>query len=552
MPKCTGKVCGDNGCGGSCGSCNGAQEQCLDGKCKCVPACTGKQCGPDGCGGVCGTCQATENCVNGKCKCAPQCTGKVCGSDGCGGECGACPAQHVCSIEGKCVCIPDCTGKVCGSDGCGGSCGSCQPGQVCVNGKCPPPGWVCDDGNNTPYDGCTNGQLTEFVVNKTAAGNQELPDVGTRADGSYIVAWQVPETGIFARLFNADSVPISDDIALATGKVGWTQRSLAVRPDGSFVTTWNDYSKNPTYPDLYVRSFSLEGVPQGAALLVNPLNFANGPTVVALKDGSIVVLYSMIGTVSGASGDLIANKYDSGMKLVLSGGIHTAGKYCGHLYFDAAPSADGGFVVSYKLHAQTGNWCAGGAGAVPGIQSMKFNAGCSAIGGPTWLEQPYDQITAAATFPDGRTAVAFACISEQQCYGYGGGFKGVVLKPDHSTAFSPLLIDACVQGEPNYTYNQYAPAVAVLTSGEVVAALGPRDWDGDNGGILAQRFTGAGAKVGGVQTVNTVIAGFQERPDAAAFQAGGYIVVWSSPGLDGSGTAIAASRFNNDGTRRYR
>jgi len=102
-PDCANRECGDDGCGGSCGSCsnvpvdycidsstlrdyNGANicqnykctynytdvkctYGCLNGSCKsCTPNCTNKECGDDGCGGKCPPgCKAGENCVYGKC-----------------------------------------------------------------------------------------------------------------------------------------------------------------------------------------------------------------------------------------------------------------------------------------------------------------------------------------------------------------------------------------------------------------------------------------------------------------------------------------------------
>ena len=59
----------------------------------CTPNCDGKECGDDGCGGVCGTCQEGETCNdNGSCvsECVPNCDGKECGDDGCGDVCGIC------------------------------------------------------------------------------------------------------------------------------------------------------------------------------------------------------------------------------------------------------------------------------------------------------------------------------------------------------------------------------------------------------------------------------------------------------------------------------
>jgi hypothetical protein len=93
----------------------------------CQPQCDGKECGEDGCGGSCGNCQGDELCESGLCiGCVPDCNGKECGPNGCSGVCGQCAGNDVCGPELLCVpCVPDCTGKLCGDDGCGGSCGDC-------------------------------------------------------------------------------------------------------------------------------------------------------------------------------------------------------------------------------------------------------------------------------------------------------------------------------------------------------------------------------------------------------------------------------------------
>ncbi len=142
-PNCQGAACGDDGCGGSCGTCPLGTTCTAQRTCACVPNCTGRVCGPDGCGGSCppgcsgglvcstraGTCGAT---------CTPDCTGRVCGDDGCGGACPpGCTGGQGCNASGQCVCVPNCSGKVCGGDGCGGSCGSCPSSvQVCTTGQC--------------------------------------------------------------------------------------------------------------------------------------------------------------------------------------------------------------------------------------------------------------------------------------------------------------------------------------------------------------------------------------------------------------------------------
>ena len=211
LSDCVGKECGDNGCGGTCGSCPPGKA-CVDHACTCpfvecegfccaegalcvhgtccVPNCEGKECGGDGCGNTCGECPALQICVGEKCSCLfeqcedaccaaeelcfedecchPYCVGKECGGDGCGGSCGECTDLQICVGE-KC-CAPDCTGRVCGdSDGCVGFCGevaSCDDGNTCTVDLCEPAiGCVyqtvegdCDDGDKcTVDDHCSEG-----------------------------------------------------------------------------------------------------------------------------------------------------------------------------------------------------------------------------------------------------------------------------------------------------------------------------------------------------------------------------------------------------------
>ena len=64
---CSGSVCGEGAIPGfQCGTCNECGTECSEGQCV-FTACDGKECGDDGCGGNCGTCQADEGCVDGAC-----------------------------------------------------------------------------------------------------------------------------------------------------------------------------------------------------------------------------------------------------------------------------------------------------------------------------------------------------------------------------------------------------------------------------------------------------------------------------------------------------
>ena len=152
-------------------------NDCCDGVCQvcagdypeicCDSACNGKECGDDGCGGSCGSCGEGSICDGGLCaSCVAQCANKACGDDSCGGSCGSCAPGETCEAGVCKVCEPQCAGKACGDDGCGGVCGTCGAGLACEGGACVPDG-SCGDiaWEGCCWDGdlyyCDQGELVE-------------------------------------------------------------------------------------------------------------------------------------------------------------------------------------------------------------------------------------------------------------------------------------------------------------------------------------------------------------------------------------------------------
>jgi hypothetical protein len=181
-PNCSGKVCGDDGCGGTCGTCPVAGQVCNKGVC-CSPNCSGKVCGDNGCGGSCGTCPTPgQVCKNGIC-CTPNCTGKVCGDDGCGGSCGTCPSGISCINNGTKCCAPVCSGD-CGPDGCGGICGTCRTEQTCSNGVCCTPNCLQLCGQD---DGCGSKCSSTLINDKSSSLKWSLICNSGQHDNYYTV-----------------------------------------------------------------------------------------------------------------------------------------------------------------------------------------------------------------------------------------------------------------------------------------------------------------------------------------------------------------------------
>ncbi len=150
--------------------------------------CEGRVCGDDGCGGSCGECSPGHVCTDeGACEaCEADCTSRECGDDGCGGSCGECSPGLACTDAGACeACEPDCTSRECGDDGCGGSCGTCASDETCREGQCEPGTDDCtgaDCPESTSGCGCSGeplpGQALPFLIalllirRRRSAGNR--------------------------------------------------------------------------------------------------------------------------------------------------------------------------------------------------------------------------------------------------------------------------------------------------------------------------------------------------------------------------------------------
>ncbi|MFN8662108.1 MAG: hypothetical protein U0075_09475 [Thermomicrobiales bacterium] len=109
----------------------------------CKPNCAGKTCGNDGCGGACGTCEPGGSCQGGQCVCLPD---HVCGA-------GCCPATVECFAEG-CACEQDlcsCSGgrTFCSTPDftqCCASGDTCDPVAACTTNVCTAENDVCTVG----------------------------------------------------------------------------------------------------------------------------------------------------------------------------------------------------------------------------------------------------------------------------------------------------------------------------------------------------------------------------------------------------------------------
>ncbi len=153
--SCTGKQCGDDGCGKNCGAWQTGYS--CDSAGKCVPPTN-----------PCSNCTSNQVCYNNAC-CTKQCSGKQCGNDGCGGDCGTCPGGYGCS-SGQCVRNGSCPDNICQSyenqSTCCLDCG-CPSGQKCDGQKCIPNPPAC---NCSSWQYCDNGTCKPYYKVQVISG----------------------------------------------------------------------------------------------------------------------------------------------------------------------------------------------------------------------------------------------------------------------------------------------------------------------------------------------------------------------------------------------
>jgi VCBS repeat-containing protein len=163
-------------------------------------------------------------------------------------------------------------------------------------------------------------------------------------------------------------------------------------------------------------------------------------------------------------------------------------------------------------------------GSGTGVYAQRYNARGVALGLPiranttTAGDQKWSTI---AVKPDGGFIVTWTSATQD----LSGNGTYVRIFDANGVGGSEIRVNTTTSGE------QYASAVGVAADGSFVVTWrgnGP----GDSTGICVQKFSAAGAKVGGEQQVNTTTADIQEDPSIAVGQDGQFMVVWD----DGVGT----------------
>jgi hypothetical protein len=344
VPTCSGRACGDDGCGGSCGVCSSGScsasgqctatcggEACSDGAacCGADPYCTGQAPGARGCRATCGAvgeacasggdCCSHMRCIDGACsQSAADCAG-----DSCSGS------QQCCSASARCVGLFGSTVRSCqaacgqGGDACSLD-ADCCGGLSCLSGTC---------GSTAGYHWRTD------VVSVGAL--QGLTKIGS-AGVEMQVHVQDPPFGYSVVLHDADGngweLSSSAWSPIVTGGLMYVElmpTGGATSPGGAVVDAIRSLVPDATDATpacqngtLHVGPGYLEGwtfflpdVPDGSCVPSGVISHAAGFAFVAPADGP----YTFSASMNGSGGYLYVRKDDcAGAELACVGANTTA------------------------------------------------------------------------------------------------------------------------------------------------------------------------------------------------------------------------------------
>lgn len=97
------------------------------------------------------------------------------------------------------------------------------------------------------------------------------------------------------------------------------------------------------------------------------------------------------------------------------------------------------------------------------------------------------------------------------------------------------------------TDDQFSPSVAGSSGGGFVVVWSSAGQDGSGTGIFARQMDPNGSPLGAEFQVNSYTTGFQTHPDVSVDEAGNFVVVWQGPSLSGYGYGLFARLFDSSG-----
>ena len=387
----------------------------------------------------------------------------------------------------------------------------------------------------------TTAQGDPFLVNTTTADQQRFSHVALSPAGDFVITWTSDgqdgdDRGVFAQRYDSTGAAQGTEFQVNTTTAGTQDLSkVALNAAGDFIIAWESDGQDGDSYGVYLQAYSYLGEPMGTETRANTYTTSYQwiPVIDCNDtDGFVVVWQSTLQDTSGEGiyAQLFANPmpaYSSEYQV----NTYTSGN---QTLPAVAVDQDGDHVVVWQSYSQDGSG--------QGVYGQRYDGDGAAQGSEF-------QVNTYSTYDQEYPSVAMDADGDFVVVWDGWNTSGTdleVFAQRYNAAGAPQGSE--FQVNTHTTYDQNRPAVAMDAAGNFVVVWQSYAQDGDNWGIYGQRYAADGTPSGSEFQVSTYTTSYQASPAIAMNATGDFVVVWTSYGQDGSRTGAYGQRFSSDGT----
>ena len=226
----------------------------------------------------------------------------------------------------------------------------------------------------------------EFLVNFTTASKQDESSITGLADGGFVVVWtDNSATGgdtsldaVRGQMFNALGATVGGEFLVNTSTLSsQAVPSITALADGGFVAVWTDFHGSD---EVRGQMFDAAGATVGGEFLVNTTIAGDQiqPSITGLANGGFVVVWTDPSQTGGDTSSLAVRGQMFNALGAPVGGEFLVNTATANFQFEPSITAlaDGGFVVVWADHSQTG-----GDTSSLAVRGQMYNAVGAAVGG---------------------------------------------------------------------------------------------------------------------------------------------------------------------------
>ncbi len=373
----------------------------------------------------------------------------------------------------------------------------------------------------------------EFQVNTTSAGNQYVGNVGTDANGNFVVVWSGngPQgAGVYYRRFDVSGTPLDPAEQRANVTDGLVIGPVVtVNPDGSFVIGWGFQPPNGSGSDIYARRFAADGTSLDAKefrVSTTSLQVLDSPSIASDSKGNFVLTWETGNPFGQGTGyDISARRYHADGTPIDASEFRVNQNLNGDQQFPSVAMAPNGeFVVGWLENS-------GASGTPYRVVARRFSISTSSneftLNSSSTPDYHYGPSLALAG--DGQLLAAWTT-------GIGSGIYFRRFDAANQPLDSQEVVATSQSGA--------RPSVGYRSDDSFVIAWQTENSSTVDTDILYRSYSANGTPLTSATTANEHLAGTQQRPAlSVAPNDTNFVIVWDSINQDGAGDGVFARRF---------